>query len=297
MRVSLDQWQALIAVVDAEGYAQAAEQLNKSQSSVSYAINKLEEQLGIKVFQLEGRRAQLTEAGEGLLRHARQLTDHAQRIESLASHYAQGWEAEIRLTLDSVFPEELILHVLNQFAEEQPHTRILLSETVLSGTDEALLRREADVVISGRVPPGFIGNPLINIEFIAVAHPSHPLHHLSEPLTFEHLRSHRQLVVRDSGSRKLDAGWLGADQRWTFSNASTSIQSACLGLGYAWYPKLKIAKYLQSNQLKPLPLQTGASRYAQLYLVLSEGDFAGPGTQRLATLIEDAVKPFKHSVS
>lgn len=291
MQVSLEQWQAFIAVVDAEGFAQAAEKLKKSQSSVSYAINRLEALLNIEVFQIEGRRARLTEAGEGLLRHARQLTEHAQRIEDLASHFSQGWEAEIRLAIDSIFPEELLLRVLNQFAEEQPNTRILLSETVLSGTDEALLKREADLVIGGRVPPGFIGDPLINIEFLAVAHPDHPLHQLEENLTLEHLRSYRQLVVKDSGSRRLDAGWLGADQRWTFSNASTSIQSACMGLGYAWYPKLKIAKYLQHHLLKPLPLETGASRFAQLYLVLSEGDFAGPGTKRLAQLIQQAVKP------
>lgn len=289
MNVSLEQWLTFIAVVDSDGFAQAAEQLKKSQSSVSYAINRLEEQLGLKVFQIEGRRARLTEAGEGLLRHARQLTEHARKIEMLADHFAQGWEAEIRLAIDSVFPEELTLHVLNQFALEQPNTRILLSETVLSGTDEALLRREADLVIGGRVPPGFIGNALLNIEFIAVAHPDHPLHHLNAPLTLEHLRSHRQLVVKDSGSRRIDAGWLGADQRWTFSNASTSIQSACMGLGYAWYPKIKILKHLNNNVLKPLPLETGASRFAQLYLVVSEGDFAGPGTKRLAELIRQQV--------
>ncbi|MFN3880848.1 MAG: LysR family transcriptional regulator [Nitrincola lacisaponensis] len=290
MQVTLDQWQAFISVVDAGGYAQAAEVLNKSQSSISYAINRLEHSLGTTLFRLEGRRARLTEAGEGLLRHARQLTEHAQQIEALATHFAQGWEAEIRLAVDSIFPESLILHVLNQFAEEQPQTRILLTETVLSGTDEALLRREADLVIGGRVPPGFIGQALMNVEFIAVAHPQHPLHQLNTPLTLEHLRPHRQLVVRDSGSRRLDAGWLGADQRWTFSNASTSIQSACLGLGFAWYPKLKIAAQLNRGELKPLPMETGASRFAQLYLVLSEGEFAGPGARRLAQLIEAEVK-------
>lgn len=290
MQVTLDQWQTFIAVVDAGGYAQAAEQLHKSQSTISYAINRLEHQLGISVFKIEGRRARLSKAGEGLLLHARHLTEHAQQIETLATHYAQGWESEIRLAIDSVFPVELILNVLNHFAAEQPNTRILLSETVLSGTDEALLRREADLVIGGRVPPGFIGHALMNIEFIAVAHPNHPLHQLSEPLTLEHLRAHRQLVVRDSGSRRIDAGWLGANQRWTFSNASTSIQSACMGLGFAWYPCVKIDQHLRDGLLKPLPLSTGASRFAQLYLVLGEGDFAGPGARRLAGLIQKEVE-------
>ena len=41
-RISLDQYKALIAVVDAGGYAQAAELLHKSQSAVSYAVQKME---------------------------------------------------------------------------------------------------------------------------------------------------------------------------------------------------------------------------------------------------------------
>ncbi|WP_327124024.1 LysR substrate-binding domain-containing protein [Nitrincola sp. A-D6] len=95
--------------------------------------------------------------------------------------------------------------------------------------------------------------------------------------------------MRDSGSRKLDAGWLGAEQRWTFSNASTSIKSVCAGLGFAWYPRVKIQQYLDTGELKPLPLESGASRYVPLYLVMSEGEFAGPGTRRLARLIQDLV--------
>jgi len=43
--ITLDQWRALITVVDSGGYAQAAEVLHKSQSSVTYAVQKLQSQL------------------------------------------------------------------------------------------------------------------------------------------------------------------------------------------------------------------------------------------------------------
>ena len=55
--ISLEQWRALVAVVEAGGYAQAAEALHKSQSAVSYAVQKIETQLALKVFELQGRRA------------------------------------------------------------------------------------------------------------------------------------------------------------------------------------------------------------------------------------------------
>ncbi len=57
LRITLDQWRALIAVVDQGGYAKAASVLHRSQSSVTYLVQKLESQLGVKVFELKGRRS------------------------------------------------------------------------------------------------------------------------------------------------------------------------------------------------------------------------------------------------
>jgi DNA-binding transcriptional LysR family regulator len=63
-RITLEQWRALVAVVDEGGYAQAAEALNKSQSTVSYAVHKLENLLAVKALEVSGRKAELTAAGQ-----------------------------------------------------------------------------------------------------------------------------------------------------------------------------------------------------------------------------------------
>ena len=63
-RVTLDQWNALVAVVESGGYAQASERLHRSQSTVTYTIKKLEESLGVTVLELRGRKAHLTPTGE-----------------------------------------------------------------------------------------------------------------------------------------------------------------------------------------------------------------------------------------
>ncbi len=285
-QVTLEQWQTLIAVVENEGYASAAEAMNKSQSSVSYAIQKLESTLNIRAFKVEGRKAVLTDAGKALYRKARVLVEEARQMESLAEQFAEGWEPEIRIAMDTLFPDWLMMEVIDQFTQQRPLTRIELRETVLSGTDEALLRKEADLVIGGRIPPGFLGDPVLNIEFIAVASPEHPLHKLNRPLDYQDLRLHRQLVVKDSGSRDMDAGWLGADQRLTVSHLRTSIEAACKGLGYAWYPKLKIQRELDEGQLKPLVLSVGGKRNIQLNMIYAEGNYAGPATKLFGKLLQ-----------
>ncbi len=289
-RITLDQWSSLIAVVEAGGYTQAAKRLHKSQSAVTYAVQKLEALLGVKAFEIRGRKAALTATGQLLYRRARALAEEAAALESAAGTLAQGWEPELRLAVDIVFPTWLLLDACVKFAAERPAMRIELLETVLGGAEDALLQHQADLVIGPIVPPGFLGDPLIRLRFVAVAAPEHPLHALGRSLTLQDLRRHRQLVIRDSGlQRKRDAGWLGAEQRWTVSNKATSIRAARLGLGFAWYAEDMIREELASGALRPLPLREGAERYAELYLMFPDRDYAGPGATRLAEILRSAV--------
>ncbi|CBL43738.1 Transcriptional regulator, LysR family [gamma proteobacterium HdN1] len=281
MEISLDQWQTLVTIVDQGGYAKAAEHLGKSQSAISYAIQKLESSLELQVFRIEGRRAVLTPAGELLYQRAVRLVGAAHALENTARQLSQHWQAQISLAVETVFPKPILFDALRKFSDAYPLTRIHLLETVLSGTSEALISREVSLAISSYLPPGFMGDALIQLRFIAVAAPSHPLHQLKRPLTYTDLQQHRQLVVRDSGTRNLDAGWLGAEQRWTFNELSTSIQAAIAGFGFAWYPESQIATPIDQGQLKPLPLESGGERYASLYLIYAEPEFASPACVEL----------------
>src|SRR5215470_1079177 len=99
-RITLDQWRALAAVVEGGGYANAAVALHRSQSTVTYAVQQLETQLGVKAFQIDGRRAKLTPTGEMLYRRARYLLEEARGLEQSARRFSAGWEAEIRLAVE-----------------------------------------------------------------------------------------------------------------------------------------------------------------------------------------------------
>lgn len=288
--VTLEQWQCLIAIVESGGYAAAAEKLNKSQSSISYAIQKLEGSLRLSAFKIVGRKAVLTPVGQTLYRRAKVLLEEALQMESMAQRFSEGMEAEIKIAMDTLFPEWLLLEAVQAFIDKNPMTRVELKETVLSGSDEALLNKEADIVISGRVPPGFLGDPLMSVTFQIAAAPDHPLHQLERRLDYQDLRLYRQLVVKDSGSRGTDAGWLGAQQRLTLSHINMSIRCAVLGLGYAWYPALKIQNELDQGLLKSLPLVSGEKRSVELYLIYREGGYAGSGTKQLGQLIKDKIK-------
>lgn len=286
--ITLEQWRTLIAVVDTGGYAQAAEALHKSQSSVTYAVQKIESLLDVKAFEIQGRKAILTPTGQFLYRRARALLDESSALERAARRLSAGWEAEIRLAAEIIYPTWLLLDCLDQFGKESPHTRIEVIESVLSGTTEALMQGQVDLAISGQVPPGFLGTSLIRLRFIPVAHPGHPLHRLGRALTVRDLRAHRHLVVRESGTRRPTNVLVDAPQRWTVSQGATSIEAVRSGYGFAWLPEEKIRTELAEGTLKALPLRAGGERFVELYLILADPDAAGPGVLRLAEIIRDS---------
>ncbi len=275
-KVSLEQWATFKAVVDEGSFARAAEVLNKSQSTVSYSVAKMESRLPAALFEQNGRKAELSTFGQAMYRHASSLLTQALQVDQFAAYLASGWEPEVVLAVDGIAPMARVFCSLQAFSQRSPHTRIRVLETTLSGTEEALLRREADVVITARVPPGFIGHNYGVINKIAVASPDHPMAKCEAPLNESVLRQHRQIVIRDSGTkREQNSGWLGSEQRWTVSHFSTSIEAVKSGLGFAFIPQELIAEELQQGSLVTLDLDFGGAQQIPLYVVASAQSDAG----------------------
>jgi DNA-binding transcriptional LysR family regulator len=285
-RVTLDQWRTLQAVVDHGGFAQAAEALHRSQSSVSYTVARMQDQLGVPLLRIDGRKAVLTEAGDVLLRRSRQLVRQAAQLEDLAHHMEQGWEAEVRLVVDAAYPNARLVRALTEFMPQSRGCRVRLREEVLSGVEEVLLEGVADVAISGFSIPGYLGSEMSAVEFVAVAHPDHALHGLNRPLSFQDLQSQLQVVIRDSGrSQPRDVGWLGAEQRWTVGSLATAASFVGSGLGFAWLPRHMIERELAEGLLKALPMTQGGSRRPVFYLYANKDRPMGPATQILIDLL------------
>ena len=286
-RVTLDQWRTLQAVVDQGGFAQAAEVLHRSQSSISYTVARMQEQLGMPLLRIEGRKAVLTEAGDVLLRRSRQLVKQASQLEDLAHHMEQGWEAEVRLVVDAAYPSARLVRALTAFMPQSRGCRVRLREEVLSGVEEVLKEGVTDLAISGFSIPGYLGAEMSSVEFIAVAHPDHPLHRLQRELSFQDLETQMQVVIRDSGRQQpRDVGWLGAEQRWTVGSLATAATFVGSGLGFAWLPRHLIERELNDGLLKPLPLDQGGSRNPQFYLYSNKDKALGPAAEILVELIQ-----------
>src|ERR1041384_1635324 len=121
-------------------------------------------------------RAGVARGGGALPRGAKGGVGEAARLEHAAGELAKGWEAEIRIAVEILFPTWLLVQCLGAFSAERPDTRIELYETVLGGTDEALAARRVDFAITSILPQGLLGDELMRVRGVLVAAPSHPLH-------------------------------------------------------------------------------------------------------------------------
>ena len=282
-RTTLEQWAVLATVVDRGGFAPAAQALHRSQSAVSYAVARLQESLDVALLGIHGRKAVLTAHGETLLRRARPLLQELSTLEDLAGSLQRGWESQLNLVVDVAYPRERLLRIVSELGVACPHTQLQLADAVLSGAEEAISSRSADVVVTSRVPAGYLGDFLLDVPFRAVAHPDHALLKLQRPLAAADLTHHTQVVVRDSGlSQPRDEGWLGAERRFTVSSMEASLAMVTAGLAFAWLPEHLVAPAIAAGTARTLPLETGATRHVSLYLVLVQGPVAGPAAREAA---------------
>jgi DNA-binding transcriptional LysR family regulator len=278
-RTSAEQWAVLSAVVEEGSYAKAAAVLHRSQPAVSYAIANLQESLGVKLLEIQGRRAVLTAHGETLLKRARAVLRDLAAVEAFAQVLTRGWEPELRLVVDAAFPRSRLLSIVQEVRATCADTQIRIEDAVLSGAEEAILDTTADVVVSTIVPPGVLGNWLMDVTFVAVAGAQHPLGQLTEVAAAD-LERHTQSVVRDSGRRNpRDSGWLGGGTRCTVTSVEASLALVRAGITYAWLPAHLVVSDIANGELRALPLAAGGTRKLPLYLVLVRPAVAGPAAQ------------------
>ncbi len=277
-KTTLEQWSLLERVVEAGSFAKAAEETHRSQSSVSYNLSLLQERLGVALPVPEGRRAVLTPAGELLLNQVKPLLKAFSYVETRAATLRNGMRTRLDLVVDSIFPRRRLFAILRQFQQQYPQTQVRLTE-VLENTRNDAINDEADVmVLTRRQDMTGLGEWLMNIDFVAVAHHQHPLFDLDAPLNDDMLRPWPLIQIADSQPAAPAAG-----ESWTFSTIDAAIEAVLSQVGYGWLPEERIQTQLDQGILKRLPLSHGARRATPLHLIVKRS--LAPLDEQVETLL------------
>jgi len=251
--MTLDQLRALIAVVDKGGFRPAAESLFKSQSAISIAIKKLEEELGIRLFDRDPYRPSLTREGAAVYDKARSLIAHAGELADMARYFSIGEEPELGIAMSSIVPIDAPLSVFNAMIEHHPATRLSLLVETLNGTMERLSDGDADFAIAEvfEQSSDYIYADLMQVEMVNVIAACSKLTDRAATLTKRDMEGTTQIIVRDSSrhSAKRSAGIVEGTRHWVVSDFTTKKRIIASGIGWGGMPAHMIREELNRGEL------------------------------------------------
>ena len=284
MKTTFDEWEILQAVVQLGGFAPAAEQLNRSQSTISYAISRLQEQIGVKLFEQKGRKAHLTEAGRVLLADAEPHLAGFHQLEQRARALASGGQSEIRLSVDSIFPNERLFAALAEFARRFPYVHQKLRQTTFISADSEFSAHNAHLCVVGLMSREYFVKPILDIRMTVVAHRDHPLHSLKRHVSRVDMLQHTLVVIEGTGSGSSKRQPRSPAQRFLpVATIEAAVDAVRSGLCFGWLPEYRIQPYLENAELLSLRMTTGGARQVRLNLVCKDSN---PGSQEVNAMAD-----------
>lgn len=176
--MEIKQLKAFVAIAETKTFTAAAKRVEVTQAAVSMQIRQLEEGLGVPLFTRTPRRVILTEAGERLLKRARNILREHDAAQEEIAELAGAEFGRLRIgSASAVFATEQLPTILKQLIEDYPNAEI----SIVSGTSQALI----DKIQHGDLDVAFVSLPvpdkniftelLYSDEIVAIAHPNHPL--------------------------------------------------------------------------------------------------------------------------
>ncbi|MEL0646240.1 LysR substrate-binding domain-containing protein [Pseudoalteromonas agarivorans] len=264
MKLSLDACEVLDAIDRKGSFAAAAATLYRVPSTITYTVQKLEEDLGIIVYRREGRRAILTPAGKVLLEQGRELLKAAQNIVEVAKQVDRGWESRITIAIDTIYDINELYEVVAEFYKLNTDVEVNIIEEVLGGSWDAIIENRADLVIGAPFPDvntqGIKFEEIKSADWQFVVGKSHPLLKYMLPLSEEDIKPYHSIVIRDS-SKKLPPMTHRIFEKQILMLVATleqKITAQVKGLGVGFLPTHRIINQLQVGDLIPLPINKDA---------------------------------------
>ncbi|MCK8517333.1 LysR substrate-binding domain-containing protein [Methylonatrum kenyense] len=257
--LTLDALEVLDAIDRRGSFAAAAAELHRVPSAVTYAIRRLEERLGVVLFDRTGQRAVLTPAGRVVLEQGRLLLEGAEALEATAQRLATGWEDGLAIAIDAVIAPDRLFGLIKEFDAAAPPVKLRLLQEVQDGSWDALLGGRADIVVGaiGDAPAGgYRSHALGEVDFLFVAAPTHPVAHEARPLAPEVIRRYRGIALADTArDRPVRTTGLQQGQNvLTVSRPEDKRLALEQGLGVGFMPAASVAASLARGSLIHLPV-------------------------------------------
>ncbi len=293
MRVlAIFQYEVFLTVVESGSFTKAGEKLGLSQSGVSHNISTLETELGIVLLRRNRNGISLTDAGERVIPHIRQIIHHAKLLEQEAA-LIQGIEVgSIKIGTFSSFSSRILPGLIRNFINKYPGIQIELYE---GGYDDI-----KDWIASGTIDIGFLTLPskefdtiqLLRDELFVLVHENHRLN----TMKLVHVKSihNESFIMPKAGcdvliKRLFRESNVHPNVVFEIKDNNTIISMVQEGLGITIIPEMVIPKNIPNT--KVIPLETDL--YREIGIAIKSIKQASPSINKFIEIAKEYFKQEK----
>jgi DNA-binding transcriptional LysR family regulator len=296
---TLDQLLVLLAVVETGSFTAAAKRLGRATSAVSYAIDTLERQLALSLFDRgTTRKPKLTQHGEAIVSEARAVAHSVETLRARVRGFLDQLEPEVSLAVDSMLPGNRLTALLRDFHAQFPTVPIRLFVETLGSVERVVRNGHARIGVGSQLHMDMTGFRRIDIkgvQVIPVAAPHHPLAQAREASPPQ-ARDFVQLVLseRQPAAETRDFGVVSLNT-WRIGDQATRHKLLLAGLGWGGMPEPIVRADIESGRLVRLNLPDWRGGEYNMQAIHKIDTPPGPAgrwlIERLVTLSDKAEAP------
>lgn len=279
----LDQLLVFETVAETGSFSGAAKRLNRTVSTIGYAISQLEDQLDLTLFDRSSYRPSLTSEGEALLRDAEIITRKIDRFSARAAALKQNVAINATVMFEPFFPIEPLAAALAEFSRRRPQIQVSLQEQSADDILTAFSEGTADLAFIGlrdTMPMRNMDGRQITLrEVMLVAHPDHPLCRTNTPFPLSELDNHRQIILSDQAIDAIRYNYhVHVTDLWAVNNADLMRRLVLAGVGWAYMARNLVNEDLKAGRLVSPPCRDvpdwAIARFAAVWTPSKEPDEA-----------------------
>ncbi|HQJ23304.1 MAG TPA: LysR family transcriptional regulator [Rectinema sp.] len=267
---------AFFAVAKLKSISRAAGELNYTEPAISYQIRALENMLNVKLFQKEGRKIGLTEAGRMIFPFVKRLLHDYDMIISAIPKSLDFKEAFFRIGASSLPGVHLVPQILSEFIKFYPNVSFSLSIDKASHLERMILDRRADIIIIGkkRIHADLLdfNEYLLRKDELVVVAASNNAFGLGSCISVENLSKiplilpQRDVLTRRSVEERFHQLGYSLPIAFEVSNIEAIKQMVSYNLGVTVLPRLSVEKEIEAGWLVAMPV-IDLNLYRYIYLI------------------------------
>lgn len=301
--VTIEQLRTLRAVAAEGSFSAAARKLGRVQAAVSQSIDRLEAQLGLRLFDRSGRVPRLTQHGEAIVASAARIEGDVEALDALVASLKRGTETTLRIVVDVMFPTDSLVAFAKEFVATHPSIELVLFTEVLSAVTAHVRERRSTwgIALEDADLTDLDRRAIADVRLVPVAAPTHALAQRRGPIETGGLADAVQIVLgehRHEAERGSDDQGIFSPRTWRVVDLATKHALIVNGLGWGHMPEHVVRDDLRAGRLVALALEAWGSTAIRRSLVLVRrrdvvmGPVAKWAQGRLGELCLRDVEPF-----